>query len=127
MSGRVPPSSRAGKRTRYRTDDPQVKSAAQLYESFTGHKVKYGQTVNVPPLPKVVALIGPCDFVGYTTVRDGRTEKYIHKFAARDKPMLCASPDGTHILLVGGNYDFTERGIVDGSDKKTRKEMGIPW
>ena len=74
--------------------------------------------MNVPPLPKVAAVIGECDGVLYTTVRDGVTERYIHEFRKADKPLLCVSPDGRQILLVGGRYRFTEAGIVDASDKK---------
>jgi hypothetical protein len=115
MSGQVPPSSRAKKRGPSRT---QAQKVALLFERFTGHQVQEAHTVKVPPLPSVVAEIGPCDFIGYTAVRDGKTEKYIHKFRASDKPMLCVTPDGKQILLVGGRYRFTSLGIVDASDKK---------
>lgn len=126
MSGRVPLSSRAGKSARISKiiadhgDDAVM--VADLRERFTGQRTHVAGTVNVPPMPKVVAIIGPCDFIGYTTVRDGRSEKYIHEFARADRPQLAIAPDGS-ILLLGGNYDFTERGIVDGSDKKTRREL----
>lgn len=115
MSGKVPPSSRAGtpRKTRNETE-----KAADLYERFTGHDAEIAGTVIVPDLPSTVAVIGPCDAVLYTTVRDGVEEKYIHKFRAADKPLLCVSPNGRQILLVGGRYVFTERGIVDLSDKK---------
>jgi len=115
MSGKVPPSSRAGKRNPRATD---VQRAADIVERFKGHDAVELGTFDVPPIPDVVACIGPCDFVGYTTVRDGVTEKYIHKFAEKDKPLLCISPDGKHIYLIGGRYVFTERGIVDLSDRK---------
>lgn len=115
MSGNVPPSSRAGKRNPRATD---VQRAADIVERFKGHDAVELGTFDVPPIPDVVACIGPCDFVGYTTVRDGVTEKYIHHFAEKDKPLLCISPDGKHIYLIGGRYVFTERGIVDLSDRK---------
>lgn len=94
--------------------------AADLYERFTGHDPEELGTVKVNPLPKVAAVIGECDGVLYTTVRDGVTERYIHEFRKADKPLLCVSPDGRQILLVGGRYRFTELGIVDASDKKHR-------
>lgn len=115
MSGKVPPSSRAGINRKTRG---QAQKAADLYERFTGHDAEIAGTVTVPPLPSTVAVIGPCDAICYTTVRDGKKEKYIHKFRAADKPLMCVSPDGSQILLVGGQYVFTERGIVDLSDKK---------
>lgn len=123
MSGKVPPSSRAGKRTRVQTRNADVRRAASLYERFTGHEVDTVDRVHVPALPKVLVNIGELDGVLYTTVRDGRVEKYIHKFAAKDKPLLCVAPDGSSIFVIGGRYTFTERGIVDHSDVKTRKAM----
>lgn len=115
MSGRVPPSSRAGRAARRSGD---IGRAANLYERFSGHDPEELGTIEVPPLPGVVAIIGELDGVMYTTVRDGVKEKYIHKFRAADKPLLCVSPDGRQLLCVGGRYVFTERGIVDLSDKK---------
>jgi hypothetical protein len=116
MNGKVPPSSRS----KYRAPlsrNSEIAKAARLYEKFSGHEAEIDGSVNVPAIPKVAVLIGSLDFVGYTTIRDGRTEKYIHKFAASDKPALCVAPDGSRILVVGGRYKFTERGIVDKSDK----------
>jgi hypothetical protein len=115
MSGRVPPSSRANVSRSARS---QAQKAALLFERFTGHDTTKPQVINVDPLPSAVAVIGECDGILYTTVRDGRKERYIHEFKAKDKPLLCISPDGRQILLIGGAYIFTERGIVDASDTK---------
>lgn len=120
MSGKVPPSSGAGRRASAfgRARSPNVRRAALLYERFTGHEAQGIAEIEVPPLPAEVAVIGECDGVLYTTTRDGRVEHYKHDFAHGDKPLLCVSPDGRQLLMVGGNYLFTERGIVDRSDKK---------
>lgn len=124
MSGKVPPSSRAtGRRSVQRSGD--VARAADLWERFTGHDAESIGSIEIGKRPKVVAVIGELDGVLYTTIRDGVVEKYIHTFKAKDKPLLCVTPDGTQMLIVEGHYDFTERGIVDGSDRKTRDEMGL--
>ncbi len=115
MSGKVPPSSRAGSRSRGKTN---VDKAAGIFERFTGHDAVELGVFKVPAVPDTVARIGDCDGILYTTVRDGVEEKYIHKFAKGDRPMLCISPDGLQILLLGGRYVFTDRGIVDMSDHK---------
>ena len=126
MSGKVPPSSRASKRAQTFTRSREaIRKAADLYERFSGHDAEVIGKVRVSQMPKVGVAIGTLDGVLYTTVRDGVTEKYIHKFKAKDKPLLVVSPDGRHMFIVGGGYDFTERGIVDASDSKTRREMGI--
>ena len=123
MSGRVPPSSRAGKRTRASpaaAASADVRKASSLYTRFTGHDVDSVDRVSVKPLPKVAVCVGELDGLLYTTVRDGQVEKYIHKFRAADRPLLCVSPDGLQILVGGGRYRFTELGIVDASDVKHR-------
>jgi hypothetical protein len=112
VSGGVPPSSRAGRFQRGRT------RAASLYERFTGHDAEVIATVKLPPAPPEVAVIGECTAICYSTVRDGRREEYIHEFRKVDRPHLCVDPTGRQLLLIGGNYDFTELGIVDASDAK---------
>lgn len=121
MSGRVPPSSRARTRGAIHPNK-DVQKAARLYERFSGHEAESFGKIKVPSMPKVGVAIGEVDFIGYTTVRDGVQEKYIHKFASKDKALLVVSPDGKAIYLVGGKYTFTERGIVDMSDKKNRRK-----
>lgn len=116
MSGRVPPSSRAKSRGPI-SKRADVRKAARLYERFSGHEAEEIGRVKIPALPAVGVAIGDIDGVLYTTVRDGREEKYIHKFAKKDKPLFVVSPDGKQLFLVGGRYTFTERGIVDKSDK----------
>lgn len=116
MSGRVPPSSRAKSRKPISARDDVLK-AGKLFERFTGHEAEIMGRVTVPPLPRVMAAIGVVDFIGYTTVRDGVKEKYIHNFKAADRPVMAVSPDGRSIYLIGDRYRFTERGIVDMSDK----------
>jgi len=119
MSGGVPPSSRAKTRAKI-SANADVRKAASLYERFSGHEAEAVGKIKVKPMPKVGVAIGDIDGVLYTTVRDGREEKYIHKFAKKDKPLFVVSPDGKQLFMIGGHYDFTERGIVDRSDKKNR-------
>jgi hypothetical protein len=61
----------------------------------------------------VAFKIGDCDGILYTTVRDGVTESYIHKFKKKSRPVLASSFDGKQLLILAGGYEFTERGIVD--------------
>lgn len=117
MIGGVPPSSRAGRQRAPVSSNPQVQRAADLYERFSGHEADEYARVTVPRPCKTAVAIGDVDGILYTTVRDGVVEKYIHKFHRNDRPIFAVSPDGKQILFVGGNYDFTERGIVDKSDK----------
>lgn len=116
MSGKVPPSSRAKSRAPMRAPQHVTKSA-RIFERFTGHEADTVQRIKIPDWPKSVAIVGDLDAVEYTTVRDGITERYRHKFHVNDKPLLCVAPNGK-LFIIGGRYRFTERGIVDKSDKK---------
>jgi hypothetical protein len=91
----------------------QIRNAAKLYEDFTGHEASEYQTLDKPVLPDVMLQVGDIDFIGYTTVRDGKTEKYIHKFSKKCRPLFTVSHDGKQLFMLGGSYDFTELGIVD--------------
>jgi len=115
----VPPSSRAG---RNRTVRGELEQAADLYERFSGHEPEEIGRVKIPPTPRVGVAVGTVDGILYTTVRDGQSEKYIHKFRQSDKPLFVVSPDGRQLFLIGGRYAFTEMGIVDMSDTKNWKK-----
>lgn len=97
----------------------QRDKVAKIFSAFTGHDVEWTQDIELPDIPAALAVIGKVDFFGYTTTRDGQVEAYKHDFHRNSKPLLCISPDGLQIFLVGGRYVFTERGIVD-TDKAGR-------
>lgn len=91
----------------------QRRNAADLYQRFTGHDALDEVKIDKPVLPDVMLVVGDIDGIMYTTVRDGVVEKYVHQFKKKASPLFCVSHDGKQIYLVGGEYDFTERGIVD--------------
>lgn len=91
----------------------QERNAKALYESFTGHRATGKVSIDKPVMPDVLLAVGDVDGLLYTTVRDGKLEKYIHKFAKRSRPTFCVSHDGTQLYMIGGKYNFTERGIED--------------
>jgi hypothetical protein len=95
----------------------EFEQAARLYQRFTGHAAAPLADVPAPRVPRVGLAIGTCDGLLYTTVRDGAKEAYIHRFKAADRPLFVVSPDGLQLFLVGGRFRFTERGIVDFSDR----------
>ena len=91
----------------------QQRNAEDLYSRFTGHEATEHVMIDKPVLPDVMLVVGDIDFIGYTTVRDGVTEKYIHKFKKNCRPLFTVSHDGKLLFMLGGSYDFTELGIVD--------------
>lgn len=86
--------------------------AISLFRRFRGEDPEYINRLSLPST-EVAMLIGQCDGVLYTTSRDSKTEKYIHKFTGKSRPLLVASWDGKQLYLLGGAYNFTEEGIVD--------------
>jgi hypothetical protein len=90
-----------------------IRRAAKLYTKFTGHEDVRVSKVRVEKTPDVMLAIGYVDGVMYSTVRDGIAEKYIHKFKRSARPLFLVSPDGKQLFMLGGAFDFTERGIVD--------------
>jgi len=91
----------------------RLAAAAELFEKFTGHTAEVVDRLPLPTNPDVLVVIGDCDGILYTTVRDGVKEKYVHQFKKSSRPLFCVTPDGQQLVLLGGEYDFTERGIVD--------------
>jgi len=97
----------------------EIEQAKKLYTLFTGHEpATVVATIRKPEMPDVVVEIGTIDFIGYTTVRDGQIESYIHKFHSTARPLFCVKPDGKQLYMIGGSYNFTERGIVDATKKR---------
>lgn len=91
-----------------------IAKAAKLIEDFSGHKARIAGKLNFPKNPGVAIAIGSVLGVAYETKRDGVTEKYYHRFTLKtSRPLLVASKDGKQLYILGGEYDFTERGIVD--------------
>lgn len=91
---------------------PESAAAARRFQAFTGHKATRSKRVSVPTARAGLA-IGPVLQVAYETTRDGKLEKYLHRFAPHARPLLAASHDGRSLFMLGGAYRFTERGIVD--------------
>jgi hypothetical protein len=94
---------------------PNVRKALRLYEEFTGMAGEVVGTVNVPELKRddVLVVIGDCEAIAYSTVRNGKRESYQHEFRASSRPVLAASHDGHRLYLLAGAYRFTDRGIED--------------
>lgn len=91
----------------------EILQGEELQRAFSGHRTK-----NIVRLPaqggaRVKVAIGKVLGIIYETRRDGRSENYIHRFAKASRPLLTASADGKRLELLGGAFNFTERGIVD--------------
>jgi hypothetical protein len=89
-----------------------TQKAARVYQGFREETPRRARHVSVD-IPKALAVVGACEFIGYVTTTRGRTELYIHEFAPGSRPYLAAGPRRNQLFLVGGRYRFTSRGITD--------------
>lgn len=94
-----------------------IKRAKSLYENFREQPVGRARKVRIQ-LPKAVAVMGYCEFIGYSTTHAGEAKLYKHKFARGSRPLLCAGPSDNQLYLVGGRFRVTARGIVDLTPKR---------
>jgi hypothetical protein len=90
----------------------QIAQAKELFSAFRGDAPEQLTKVRLAA-PKTGLVIGELDGVLYTTVRDGKQEKYIHNFRKKSRPLLIASSDGKSLHVIGGKYAFTDAGIED--------------
>lgn len=88
-----------------------IAAARNLYSSFTGKRPHDITQVRFPPLPKAGLAFGELMELGYRSFRDGKP--YRHAFTKKAQPLLIASHDGLQIVIFGGRFKFTDRGIED--------------
>jgi hypothetical protein len=89
-----------------------TRRAAKLYEDFRESAPRIAREVHIT-LPRAVAIMGYCEFIGYSTTHRGASRLYKHDFAEGSRPLLCAGPRQNQLYLIGGRFHVTERGIVD--------------
>lgn len=89
-----------------------VAAGARLFGAFREENVDAVREVAFE-VPEVIMEIGTLDTVEYTTRRGGNIEHYRHEFREKSRPVLAVSADGKQLMIIGGRYKFTERGIVD--------------
>src|SRR5271165_4262207 len=98
---------------RRRVPHAELAQAVALFESFREKKQTKPLAVFKVKTPRVVAIIGYVDGFDYTTAHGKKEIAYRHEFAAGSRPLFCVSADGKQLLLIGGRFEFTDRGIVD--------------
>jgi len=108
---RAPPPGRSRKNPA--SVQAEIKRATQLFTEFRGAQPVEVRRVAVSPLPRVALTVGELLGIMYRTERDSRMENYLHRFRKSARPILAVSPDGRTLLILGGDYRVTDRGIED--------------
>ena len=93
--------------------NPLVSQGEKLFRSFMLKRPAKVSRVRVPAPPKVGLAIGKIATIIYESDRGGSKHLYRHDFGQQSRPLLIASSDGKRLILLGGAYRFTERGIVN--------------
>ena len=91
----------------------EIAQARRLGVAFSGVDPRSSRRVPAPAPANVALAIGPLLGIIYTATRDGEIKDYLHRFKKSSRPLLCATADGSKLLIVGGRYRFTARGIED--------------
>lgn len=89
-----------------------IRVGIELFRDFREREPKRVHVVDFD-VPVAVMMIGHVDEICYTTTHGKKVVSYRHPFQEGSRPVLCSSADGKQLLLVGGRYKFTDRGIVD--------------
>lgn len=87
-------------------------AAVELFRAFSGHEPRFVDEYAMK-VPTVGMQVGLVTGIMYKAKRDGVTEEYLHEFTGKSRPILAVSPDGRQILILGGDYQFTDHGIED--------------
>jgi hypothetical protein len=89
-----------------------IARAAKLFRGFRLRAPRKATIVYVD-LPEAAILMGKVRAIEYEMPRGRRSVLYRHEFAKGSRPDLGAGPDRCQLVIVGGNYRVTHRGIVD--------------
>ena len=90
----------------------ELRRARRLFRDF--REKEPGRVLAVPiNVPRVVAKIGRIHRLEYFTEHGVKRVLYGHTFRRRSAPDFMVSSDGRQLLLIGGRFVFTWRGIVD--------------
>lgn len=88
---------------------PDINRGIKIFRAFNEREPEFLDKIHVP-VYDILVKIGPCTHIAYLA-DDGKN--YMHKFKVRSRPLLTATDDGKHLVLVGGRFEFGGRGIVD--------------
>lgn len=93
-------------------NDPDLRRAVGLFKSFREQNPTRVKTVDYT-LPKAVAHIGTCEFVGYVTTHQGKPALYVHYFAPGSRPNIYGNTGRGEVVLRGMRFKLTSGGFTD--------------
>lgn len=95
------------------TRDKAIRAARRDFKAFHwGNKSTEILAASVPDIRPgdVLVVLGELATVEYDTAKGDEDGRYVHPFED-DRPLLCCTKEG-RLVIVGGSYRVTPRGIV---------------
>lgn len=91
----------------------RVSQAVRRFTAYHGFEPS-GVSVKEIKVPDVALRVGKVSGIMYITESEnGELQEWVHRFAKGSRPHLATSHDGKILIVLGGAFQFTERGIVD--------------
>lgn len=87
--------------------------AARRLSEFVGREIGEFVEVEANTDYDVGYVLGEIPEVHYIAERDGEVFHFNHEFKETSRPLLIVSYDGKQLMIAGGRYNVTDRGIVD--------------
>ncbi len=90
-----------------------MSQAARRLSEFVGREIGEFVEVQINTDYEVGYVLGEMPELHYIAERDGEVFHFHHEFKAASRPLLVVSFDGKQLMIAGGRYDVTDRGIID--------------
>jgi len=90
-----------------------MSEAARRLSEFVGREIGEFVEVKINPDYDVGYMLGEIPELHYIAERDGEVFHFEHKFKKHSRPLLIVSHDGKQLMIAGGRYNVTDRGITD--------------
>lgn len=88
------------------------RKAIELFRNFREREPTITREIEIN-IPEQLIVMGHLESIEYKTTHGKRAKLYRHEFAKGSRPLLCTGTGKNELLLIGGNYHVTERGVVD--------------
>ena len=90
-----------------------MQEAAERLSEFVGREIGDFKEVSISNDYDVGYVLGEIPEIHYVAERDGELFHFHHNFNVSSRPLLVVSFDGRELMIAGGRYSVTDRGIVD--------------
>lgn len=90
-----------------------MREAARRLSEFVGREIGEFVKVKITTDYDVGYALGEIPELHYIAERDGEVFHFHHEFNEASRPLLIVSFDGKQLMIAGGRYNVTDRGIVD--------------